>query len=151
MAGHSNTNVISCVAALATLRELQSNRVYEHLAATGSKLIDGLRIAARRRGLPFLVQGIGAEFQTAFTERTEIRNYRDYLSCDTVRLRKIGECFDRKRSPNNFARDMVPLRGPHGWISTLPSQLRKGRSNRFDGGALPTRNRGVSQPNLSVG
>ena len=127
MAGHSNTNVISCVAALATLRELQSNRVYEHLAASGSKLIDGLRIAARRRGLHFLVQGIGTVFQTAFTERTEIRNYRDYLSCDTVRLRKIGECFDRKRSPNNFARDMVPLRGPHGWrYRRYPCSFEKG-------------------------
>jgi glutamate-1-semialdehyde 2,1-aminomutase len=87
--GTFNTNVISCVAALATLRELQSNQVYEHLAAAGSKLMDGLRVAARSRGLPFLVQGIGPVFHAAFTEQTEIRDYRDYLNCDVARQRQF--------------------------------------------------------------
>ena len=89
--GTFNTNVISCVAALATLRQLESSDVYEHLVAAGEKLMDGLRVAARSRGLPFLVQGIGPVFHTTFTEQTEIRNYRDYLKCDLIRQRQFVE------------------------------------------------------------
>jgi glutamate-1-semialdehyde 2,1-aminomutase len=89
--GTFNTNVISCVAALATLRELESSDVYERLGAAGAKLMDGLRVAARSRGLPFLVQGIGPVFHMTFTEQTEIRNYRDYLKCDLARQRQFVE------------------------------------------------------------
>ena len=89
--GTFNTNVISCVAALATLRELECDHVYERLLAAGSKLMDGLRLAARSRRIPFLVQGIGPVFHTSFTEQTEIRNYRDYLNCNLARQKQFVE------------------------------------------------------------
>lgn len=89
--GTFNTNVISCVAALATIRELEGDHVYERLVVAGLKLMDGLRVAARNRGIPFLVQGIGPVFHTTFTELTEIRNYRDYLNCNLVRQRQFVE------------------------------------------------------------
>jgi glutamate-1-semialdehyde 2,1-aminomutase len=89
--GTFNSNVISCVAALATLHELESKNVYEHLVAVGSKLMNGLRIAARHRSLPLLVQGIGPVFHTTFTEQAEIRNYRDYLNCDLPKQRRFVE------------------------------------------------------------
>jgi len=89
--GTFNSNVISCVAALATLRELESNNVYEHLATVGSKLMEGLRTVAQHRSLPLLVQGMGPVFHTTFTEQTEIRNYRDYLNCDLPKQKRFVE------------------------------------------------------------
>ena len=81
----------TCVAALATLRELESNNVYEHLATVGSKLMEGLRTVAQHRSLPLLVQGMGPVFHTTFTEQTEIRNYRDYLNCDLPKQKRFVE------------------------------------------------------------
>jgi glutamate-1-semialdehyde 2,1-aminomutase len=89
--GTFNSNVVSCVAALATLRELESNAVYDQLVAVGAKLMEGLRGVARLRSLPLLVQGLGPVFHTTFTEQTEIRNYRDYLNCDLPMQRRFVE------------------------------------------------------------
>jgi glutamate-1-semialdehyde 2,1-aminomutase len=93
--GTFNGNVISCVAALATLRELESNHVYERLTATGFRLMEGLRMTARRRSVPLLVQGIGPVFHTTFTEQSEIRDYRDYLKCDLTRQSQFVEALIR--------------------------------------------------------
>lgn len=89
--GTFNTNLISCVAALATLGELVSEHVYERLAIAGSRLMDGLRTVARSRGVPLLVQGVGPVFHTAFTEQDAIHNYRDYMNCNLVRQRQFVE------------------------------------------------------------
>jgi glutamate-1-semialdehyde 2,1-aminomutase len=89
--GTFNSNVVSCVAALATLRELESSGVYQRLVTVGSKLMEGLRGAARRLSLPLLVQGIGPVFHTTFTEQSEIFDYRDYLKCDLTRQKQFVE------------------------------------------------------------
>ena len=82
--GTFNSNVISCVAALATLEALQTDhgRCYDQLHRSGSRLMEALREAARRAGKSLLVQGLGAVFHTAFTDQAKLTNYRDYLSCD---------------------------------------------------------------------
>src|SRR5436190_7333201 len=72
-AGTFNSNPIAIAAAAATLRELTSDggAAYRRLAATGERLMTGLRAAASAAGVPLLVDGPGAVFQTYLTDRSE--------------------------------------------------------------------------------
>jgi glutamate-1-semialdehyde 2,1-aminomutase len=45
-------------------------------------LLAGIRELGRRHGLPLLVTGFGAAFALHFTQRTELRDYRDTLDDD---------------------------------------------------------------------
>ena len=78
--GSYNTNVVSTVAALNALNELDLNDgdAYREMTRLGTRLMDGLRDLARKHGNSLLVQGLPTVFNTAFTERPEISDYRDY-------------------------------------------------------------------------
>lgn len=82
--GTYNGNVQSMAAALAALDELQAGNgaLYDGLETCGTRLMDGLRTLAARHGLPILVQGMPAIFQTFFTSGTAPRNYRESAACD---------------------------------------------------------------------
>ncbi|MDA8395291.1 MAG: glutamate-1-semialdehyde 2,1-aminomutase [Candidatus Dormibacteraeota bacterium] len=73
--GTYNSNVIACAAVRAAVDELSRPGTYEALRVRGSKLMDGLRVAAREAGVPVQVQGVGPVFQVWFSE-TPIHNYR---------------------------------------------------------------------------
>jgi glutamate-1-semialdehyde 2,1-aminomutase len=86
--GTFNGNPLSLGIADATLEELardggaavvQANR-------TGQALMDGIRERAHRHGLPVVVTGFGAAFTVHFTDRTDLRDYRDTLEDDADRL-----------------------------------------------------------------
>jgi glutamate-1-semialdehyde 2,1-aminomutase len=66
--GTYNTNLVSTSAAIAALEELgrDGGAVYGALEARGEALMAGLRQGARAAGVPLLVQGLGAVFNTAF-------------------------------------------------------------------------------------
>jgi glutamate-1-semialdehyde 2,1-aminomutase len=87
--GTYNTNTVCTAAAVAALDELSRDggRAYADLAARGERLISGLRETARRRGVPLLVQGFGAVFNTAFTDAPAVADYRAYLAADAARQR----------------------------------------------------------------
>lgn len=82
--GTYNGNVQSMAAALAALDELQAGNgaLYDGLEACGTRLMEGLRTLAARHGLPILVQGMPAIFQTFFTSAPAPRNYRESAACD---------------------------------------------------------------------
>ena len=82
--GTYNGNVQSMAAALAALDELQAGNgaLYDGLEACGTRLMEGLRTLAARHGLPILVQGMPAIFQTFFTSGPAPRNYRESAACD---------------------------------------------------------------------
>ncbi len=73
--GTYNSNVIACAAVKAAVDELSIPGTYEALRARGSKLMDGLRAAAREAGVPVQVQGVGPVFQVWFSD-SPIHNYR---------------------------------------------------------------------------
>jgi glutamate-1-semialdehyde 2,1-aminomutase len=87
--GSYNTNVPSTVAALATLDELSldGGRAYARMAAAGERLMAGLRDRAARAGVPLLVQGLGTVFNTAFTDRPDVTDYRAYAQTDLAKQR----------------------------------------------------------------
>ncbi|TWD75336.1 glutamate-1-semialdehyde 2,1-aminomutase [Kribbella amoyensis] len=83
-AGTFNSHPVAMAAANATLTILDEQRdaLYGRLETNGRRLMAGLREAAAAAGIPLLVDGVGAAFQTYFTEATEVRDYRDFAGID---------------------------------------------------------------------
>jgi glutamate-1-semialdehyde 2,1-aminomutase len=78
--GSYNTNVISTIAALHALQELEreDGAAYGQMERLGTALMNGLRRLAKQIGNKLLVQGLPTVFNTCFTDRPEIADYRDY-------------------------------------------------------------------------
>lgn len=90
---HSGTftgNPVSMAAALATLTELESDRVYTHIDSLGEQLRQGLRDVMAERSIAAQVTGIGSLYQVHFTDQP-VRNRRDILRSDLARQTEF--CF----------------------------------------------------------
>jgi glutamate-1-semialdehyde 2,1-aminomutase len=74
--GTYNSNVIAVAAVSATMDVLSRPGTYERLFSLGNRLLEGLREAARKAGLPVQVQGVGPVGQLWFAGQP-VRNYRD--------------------------------------------------------------------------
>ncbi|MET6996016.1 aspartate aminotransferase family protein [Chitinophaga defluvii] len=85
-AGTMNAGNATVAAALATIRILERDQVHERLFRYGQQLMEGLREAATAAGHHLLVQGPGPMFHTGFTHLTSVKDYRDSLSYDKVKL-----------------------------------------------------------------
>jgi len=88
-AGTMNAANATVAAALATVRILERDQVHERLFRYGQQLMSGLRQAAAEAGQQLLVQGPGPMFHTGFTSLTKVKDYRDSLSYDKVKLGKF--------------------------------------------------------------
>lgn len=82
--GTYNGNVQSMAAALAALDELERDdgAVYRAMEQRGTRLMQGLAELGAKHGLPVLVQGFPAIFQTFFTTGPAPKNYRESAACD---------------------------------------------------------------------
>jgi glutamate-1-semialdehyde 2,1-aminomutase len=89
--GTFNGNPLSLAGADACLTELErgGGAALAHANAIGMKLQAGIAEAARRRGVNVKIRGFGAAFALHFDNPTEIRDYRDTLAGDAVRLRRF--------------------------------------------------------------
>jgi glutamate-1-semialdehyde 2,1-aminomutase len=97
-AGTFNSNPLAIAAAAATLHELTKDdgAAYARLAATGKRLMDGLRAAARVAGVGMLVDGPGHIFQTYLTDQAEVADYRDFAATDLAGMTRLhGALLDR--------------------------------------------------------
>jgi glutamate-1-semialdehyde 2,1-aminomutase len=85
--GTYNGNVQSIAAGLAALDVLAADEgaVYRTMERRGTRLMHGLRSAARRAGVSMLVQGLPAIFQTRFTDKPALYDYRDVAETDQER------------------------------------------------------------------
>lgn len=79
--GTFNGNPVSLAGANATLEQLSRGEglALRRARETGERLMNGIRSAAREAGLPLQVIGHGTCFWLHFTERTDLRCYRDTL------------------------------------------------------------------------
>ncbi|MBI3637464.1 MAG: aspartate aminotransferase family protein [Candidatus Rokubacteria bacterium] len=94
-AGTLNGNPIAATAGLATLAELRKPGTYQRLFATGTRLREGLAVAARKHGLAAHVTGEAPVFDIIFTDRA-IVDYRATLTADRQRIRTFNdECLRR--------------------------------------------------------
>ncbi len=96
--GTYNGAPAAAAAAAATLDELAKDdgAVYQRMEALGQALMQGLRAAAEKADQPFLAQGVGSIFNTSFTNRSAISDFRDWAAyTDPARLtRWIGALAD---------------------------------------------------------
>ena len=90
-AGTFNSQPVGIAAAEATLRILDERReeVYGTLYERGEELMEGLRAAAAKAGVPMLVDGPGPVFQTYFTDAPAVRDYRDFAATDRAKMARL--------------------------------------------------------------
>ena len=88
-AGTMNSGNPAVAAALATIDVLEKENPYPRMFQYGKKLMEGLREAAARYGHNLVVQGPGPMFHIAFTNKAEIKDYRDTLDLDRIKLGKF--------------------------------------------------------------
>ncbi len=89
--GTFNGNPLSLAAANATLSELDrgNSALLQQANQLGRDLMNGLRDASRKHGLPLQLTGFGTAFSMHFTARPELLNYRDTLDDDAALLQRV--------------------------------------------------------------
>lgn len=86
-AGTLSGNPLAMAAGLAMLKAIQAPGIYEQLAARTEQLLTGLQTIADKHNVPFTYNKVGAMFGIFFTEKKDIRTYRDVADhCDTQRF-----------------------------------------------------------------
>jgi glutamate-1-semialdehyde aminotransferase len=97
-AGTFNGNPISLAAARATLTVLNARggAALRSVRQLGERLMEGIRQLATKAEIPLLINGVGSAFHLSFTERAEMRDYRETLDADTkMRDAFLEACFKR--------------------------------------------------------
>jgi glutamate-1-semialdehyde 2,1-aminomutase len=87
--GTYNSNVVSIAAGLAALRVLSDNdgRIFEHINRMGRSLMTGLQGLGRKRGMNLFVSGVGAVFNTSFTDQSSVVDYASFQRAQDAPLR----------------------------------------------------------------
>jgi glutamate-1-semialdehyde 2,1-aminomutase len=89
--GTFNGNPVSLAAADAALGELSRDggALLAQANERGRTLMTGIEAGARRHGIQLTITGFGAAMSLHFTERTELRDYRDTLDDDRELLKLV--------------------------------------------------------------
>ena len=88
-AGTMNSSNATVAAALATIEILERENPYKRFFQLGRQLMDGLKQAALETNQTLLVQGPGPMFNVGFTHLDKVKDYRDTLTYDKVKLSKF--------------------------------------------------------------
>jgi glutamate-1-semialdehyde 2,1-aminomutase len=115
-AGTFNGNPLALAAADATLKVLtrDGGAELQRIRRHGEQLIGDLRKLAREAGVSVLINGAGAAFHISFTERAEMRHYRDTLDRDLNKRDAFLE--------NMLERGVYLLSDGRWYVSTAHSQ-----------------------------
>ncbi len=90
--GSFNSNMMSIEAARASLAHIMADSAgfYRDLDKRGTRLMDGLRLAAQESESNLRVHGLGSVFSTSFTTRADIVDYREHaMYCDEDRYQRF--------------------------------------------------------------
>ena len=87
-AGTLSGNPLAMAAGLATLRKLDDVMLYARLEAATTKLLDGLKAAAKEAGVAFTSTQVGSMFGLYFGSGP-IRGYADVMTCDANAFKKF--------------------------------------------------------------
>ena len=88
-AGTMNSSNPTVAAALATIQLLEKEGVYSKLFSLGKRIMDGLKYCNEKYKQNLFVQGLGPMFHTGFINQPEVKDFRDVLSYDKVKLGKF--------------------------------------------------------------
>ena len=88
-AGTMNSSCSTVAAALGTIEVLEQKGIYENIYHLGLKLMNGLKEIGKKKHSNLLVQGLGPMVHTGFTDLPEVKDFRDVMSYDKVKLGKF--------------------------------------------------------------
>jgi glutamate-1-semialdehyde 2,1-aminomutase len=88
-AGTLSGNPVAMAAGLATLKGLDAPGFHARLAASTDRLVNGLRNAAQRAGVPFTTNHVCGMFGLFFTDAPHVRSYTEATQCDVERFKKF--------------------------------------------------------------
>ena len=74
-------------AGLACLNELKKAGNEQRLNTLTEKLCQGLKAAADKHGVPFVVNQVGDMFGIFFTEQPQVTSYAEVMQCDTEKFK----------------------------------------------------------------
>jgi glutamate-1-semialdehyde 2,1-aminomutase len=82
-AGTLSGNPIAMTAGLATLELLEQPGFFADLTANTSKIVDGMKAAAKAAGVPFSTNQAGGMFGFFFTNNDPVSNFEQVMNSDT--------------------------------------------------------------------
>lgn len=86
-AGTLSGNPLAMAAGLAMLKAIQAPGFHDQLTERTQQLLIGLQQVANKHGIGFTYNSVGAMFGIFFTDKKEIRTFRDVADhCDTTRF-----------------------------------------------------------------
>ncbi|SQI42398.1 Glutamate-1-semialdehyde 2,1-aminomutase [Leminorella richardii] len=88
-AGTLSGNPIAMAAGYACLSQLTDVGIYSQLAESTKTLAEGLLSAAKRQGVPLVVNYVGGMFGLFFTDANTVTCYQDVVKCDVERFKKF--------------------------------------------------------------
>ncbi len=88
-AGTLSGNPVAMAAGLATLEGIEAPGFHAKLAATTDRLVDGLRSAARRSGVPVATNHVCGMFGLFFTDAAQVTSYAEATRCDVERFKRF--------------------------------------------------------------
>jgi glutamate-1-semialdehyde 2,1-aminomutase len=87
-AGTLSGNPVAMAAGLATLDGITRPGFHARLAATTTRLVEGLAGAARTAGVPVATTHVCGMFSLFFTSEAAVTNYRQVMASDAARFRR---------------------------------------------------------------
>jgi glutamate-1-semialdehyde 2,1-aminomutase len=88
-AGTLSGNPVAMAAGLATLEGLDAPGFHARLEASTDRLVDGLRQAAIRAGIPLATNHVCGMFGFFFTDADRVTSYADATACDVERFKRF--------------------------------------------------------------
>ncbi len=88
-AGTLSGNPVAMASGLASLDLIEVPGFHARLEQTTAALCTGLRDAARHAGIPFTTNHVCGMFGLFFTDRSEVTNFADVMTCDVPRFRRF--------------------------------------------------------------
>ena len=88
-AGTMNSSNSTVAAAIGTIEVLESGNVFERIFKLGLQLMEGLKEIGKQHNSNLLVQGLGPMLHTGFTHLKAVKDFRDVLTYDKVKLGKF--------------------------------------------------------------
>jgi glutamate-1-semialdehyde 2,1-aminomutase len=88
-AGTLSGNPVAMTAGLATLDIISQPNFYAPLFEKTETLVNGLRAAAEKTGIPLTSNHVGSMWGLFFTEEKSVTNYQQVMACNTQRFNRF--------------------------------------------------------------